>query len=376
MKSSLLFLFSVLTTFTSSAQWQKQLSGTSENLNDVAVLNQSSAVVVGNNGAILKTTDKGLNWVSKNSGTTNNLNAASFRNEENGIAVGNEVISRTSDGGESWSSSTYVDNFTSVSYREPYFGEPNILIGSDNGKILFSGNDGSSWGDTILLSNEPMIAVGFNYCTPNLHSPEALAATTFHTGTTFSPLNHWNLYDNPVNPVWDILTGGDFYDWSQYLIGWYGNPGPIPLLLRRVDSDISWEAIYSFIPAPNIPEDITSVDEKIFVCCWQGKILFTSNGGVTSIEENQEITEYNLNQNYPNPFNPATVISYQLAVSNHIILTVYDILGKEIVTLINEFKPAGFYTIDFKGSNLPSGTYFYKLQAGNYIETRKMVLTK
>ncbi|MDO8549899.1 MAG: T9SS type A sorting domain-containing protein [Ignavibacteria bacterium] len=225
------------------------------------------------------------------------------------------------------------------------------------------------------------------------------------------------MYDNPVNPVWDILTGGDFYDWSQYLIGWYGNPGPIPLLLRRVDSDTSWEVIYSFIPAPNIPEDITSVDEKIFVCCWQGKIynstdggnnwieqstetgedlsaisfynnligysvgkngtiLFTSNGGVTSIEENQEITEYNLNQNYPNPFNPTTIISYQLAVGSHILLKVFDLLGKEVMTLVNEYKPAGFYTIDFKGSNLPSGIYFYKLQAGNYIETRKMVLTK
>jgi hypothetical protein len=93
-------------------------------------------------------------------------------------------------------------------------------------------------------------------------------------------------------------------------------------------------------------------------------------------EVNPIATEFKLEQNYPNPFNPSTVISYQLPVTGNVTLKVYDVLGNEIATLVNEEKPTGEYEIEFNATGLPSGIYFYKLVAGEYTQTRKMILLK
>ncbi len=103
---------------------------------------------------------------------------------------------------------------------------------------------------------------------------------------------------------------------------------------------------------------------------------------VTGINDKptNEITSYSLYQNYPNPFNPSTIINYQLPKSSFVSLKVYDILGREIQTLVNKMQTAGHYTVSFssntKGYQLPSGVYLYRLQAGNYVETKKMILMK
>ncbi len=89
-----------------------------------------------------------------------------------------------------------------------------------------------------------------------------------------------------------------------------------------------------------------------------------------------KISSFYLTQNYPNPFNPATTINYQMPELNFVTIKIYDVLGKEVATLVNEEKPAGNYQIEFNGANLPSGIYFYRIQADDYVETRKMVLLK
>jgi hypothetical protein len=86
--------------------------------------------------------------------------------------------------------------------------------------------------------------------------------------------------------------------------------------------------------------------------------------------------EYKLHQNFPNPFNPVTKINWQSPVGSWQTLKVYDVLGNEIATLVDEYKPAGSYGIDFNAVDLPSGVYFYKLQTGSFVETKKMVLLK
>jgi hypothetical protein len=87
-------------------------------------------------------------------------------------------------------------------------------------------------------------------------------------------------------------------------------------------------------------------------------------------------TKYTLEQNYPNPFNPVTSIHYVVGSQGHVTLKVYDVLGNEVATLVNEQKPSGTYEVEFDGTNLPSGIYFYQLKAGTFVETKKMVLLK
>ncbi|MCH7772115.1 MAG: T9SS type A sorting domain-containing protein [Bacteroidetes bacterium] len=85
---------------------------------------------------------------------------------------------------------------------------------------------------------------------------------------------------------------------------------------------------------------------------------------------------FSLDQNYPNPFNPSTSIQYAVSSMQFVSLKVYDLLGREVATLVNEEKPVGNYEVEFIGDGLTSGIYFYQLRAGNYVETKKMVLLR
>ncbi|MBS4035331.1 MAG: T9SS type A sorting domain-containing protein [Ignavibacterium sp.] len=98
---------------------------------------------------------------------------------------------------------------------------------------------------------------------------------------------------------------------------------------------------------------------------------------VTSVENDELVpAEFSLEQNYPNPFNPSTSIKYQVSSISQVTLKVYDVLGNEFATLVNEEKPAGVYEVEFDASKLSSGVYFYKLNVGSFNEIKKMVLTK
>jgi hypothetical protein len=110
-----------------------------------------------------------------------------------------------------------------------------------------------------------------------------------------------------------------------------------------------------------------------------GTILHTTNGGLSSVVENKldEIPrEFSLLQNFPNPFNPSTKIRYSIAQQSNVLIRVFDILGNEIETLVNEEKTTGIYEITWYAENLPSGIYFYRLQAGSFNKTKKMLLLK
>jgi hypothetical protein len=85
---------------------------------------------------------------------------------------------------------------------------------------------------------------------------------------------------------------------------------------------------------------------------------------------------FDLEQNYPNPFNPSTAISYQLAANSRVSLKVFDLLGREVAVLVNEDQLAGTYRAMWDAARLPSGVYFYRLTAGEYVQTRKMLLTR
>ena len=111
------------------------------------------------------------------------------------------------------------------------------------------------------------------------------------------------------------------------------------------------------------------------------EVIYDTTSGVNDLDHQSMI--FDLNQNYPNPFNPSTKIKYSVNSTQKVTLKVYDLLGREIATLVNVEKPAGEYEVEFNAAshsgevrNLPSGIYFYQLKAGQYVETKKMVLLK
>ena len=129
--------------------------------------------------------------------------------------------------------------------------------------------------------------------------------------------------------------------------------------------------------------DIDSLKLVIFVqssgskTVYQSETISYNDLVVSAGNEIQSVPDkFVLEQNYPNPFNPKTIIGYQLPVSGNVTLKVYDLLGNEVATLVNEFNEAGSHNIDFYATQLSSGIYLYKLHAGSFIETKKMLLIK
>jgi len=104
-------------------------------------------------------------------------------------------------------------------------------------------------------------------------------------------------------------------------------------------------------------------------------LSLTGATGVANASE-QTPRSYGLSQNFPNPFNPTTVINYSIPASGQTALTVYDLLGREVRTLVDEHQNAGNYSVSFDGSKLTSGVYFYRLQAGSFSQTKKLMLLK
>jgi hypothetical protein len=399
MKYLIFFLILLITISPALAQWQIQNIGISEDLNDVFVLNPTTAVVVGNNGTILKTTNNGNEWGAKNSGTTNHLNAVSFYFELVGIVVGDEVICKTTDAGETWSSTYINKNAISVSTLiSPWTGYEFELIGCDDGTILFSTDSGITWEDTSF-SNDHIVTSSL---VSGYHWDMAYFATKYYTAKTYlhpDPLS-WEMFNNPIN-IEDSMTGGYLYDWFKYLIGVRGSSGTTPFILKKLWGDTLWAVEYSFVPPPYVPKDIVSYSEynssSLFVCGSEGKIfnstdigdnwseqytntsetlnaiafggdfigysvgengtiLYTSNGGVSAIKDELPITsDFKLEQNYPNPFNPSTTIKFTLLTSPYpspyqgegtrerflVSLKVYTVLGNEITTLVNEVLSPG-----------------------------------
>jgi len=105
------------------------------------------------------------------------------------------------------------------------------------------------------------------------------------------------------------------------------------------------------------------------------KVFFENN--TTGGDNNSNLPiSYNLSQNYPNPFNPVTKINFAIPKQGYVNLKIYDMLGREVKTLMNEVKTPGNYSIDFNASNLSSGIYFYKLQVNDFVNIKKMVVIK
>jgi hypothetical protein len=198
-------------------------------------------------------------------------------------------------------------------------------------------------------------------------------------------------YDGPLSWPDFILfspNGGEIIEGgNNYLITWYHN-GQIPFMnidfsadsgnnwILIADSVISTQNSYNWL-VPNINSESCLIRIGDFPCAYnQSDSVFTITYPVSTKTEEKLPTEFSLEQNYPNPFNPKTSIQYAVGSGQFVTLKVYDVLGNEIATLVNEEKPAGSYDAEFYAEGLTSGIYFYELMAGEYSNVKKMLLLK
>jgi len=155
-----------------------------------------------------------------------------------------------------------------------------------------------------------------------------------------------------------------------------GNGG---IILRTTDAGATWVSQLSGTTETLF--DVFFTDGKTGTAVGvRGTILHTTTGGiVTSAKDHKETSipvQLMLTQNYPNPFNPSTTIEFALPQSGFVMLKVYNVLGEEVATLIAGEHPAGTFKATWDASDMPSGVYFYRLSAGEYVETKKAVLMR
>ena len=237
----------------------------------------------------------------------------------------------------------------------------------------------------------------------------------FYIPQSLDKIKIWTLYNGTLSwPEYEIISpnGGEtLIGGEYYTVTWWSN-GIIPPSKLEYSSDAgnSWIIIidslflvnnsYDWL-VPNISSYQCLVRVGEYPCAYdESNSYFTITYPVSITNEDELPTEFSLEQNYPNPFNPSTKIRFTIPTSplnpspyqgegqreRLITLKVYDVLGNEIATLVNEEKPAGTYEVEFSaigGSasggnayNLPSGIYFYRLRTGSFVETKKMVLMK
>ncbi|MFA7361669.1 MAG: T9SS type A sorting domain-containing protein [Candidatus Kapaibacterium sp.] len=144
----------------------------------------------------------------------------------------------------------------------------------------------------------------------------------------------------------------------------------------------AWNSCWGWgILQNSIRYKIVAIDNTNWASVYSDFVSFSSEDlergdNMGNLVNNNTVKKYELSQNYPNPFNPVTKINYALPKQGFVSLKIYDITGREIQTLVNEVKQTGYYTVDFNGSQLSSGVYFYKIKSGNFISVKRMVLIK
>jgi photosystem II stability/assembly factor-like uncharacterized protein len=275
-------------------------------------------------GIILRTIDSGINWERIDIGEGNILWSIYFVNESLGWGVGSD-IQKTTDGGLSWVTINDSTGGGSIYFADELNGwSGGISSGGPYGFIHKTTDGGYNWSSISGLDIPSLTDV--NFLDKNIG---------------------WAVGFGSSGPIIKTTDGGN--NWFHQESGTIGSLYSVCI----IDSVTGWTA------GPN-------------------NILKTTNGGVTFVKEhNDEIpTNYSLSQNYPNPFNPSTTIRFAVPSPSFTTLKIYNSLGEEVAVLINKELTTGSYEIEWNAGGLPSGVYFYRIQAGYFVETKKMVLMR
>ncbi len=385
-------------------------------LRAVYFITSSIGFVAGDSGKILKTTNGGVNFVQVYTGTYERINSLCAIDPMNIWAVGdNGTMLKSTNGGDSWVQYYY----TTYNLKQVYFipntnfgycvGDMGTIlrtneapgiggIGTGNSEIAIPFNTQYSDGRTNLLyfANElnsltgsnsiNIFTIGFNFVNINTQTINGLKVkmknTTQTSVSSFSSSGWTVVFDGGWNPT---STGIQYITLQNQFI--WSNPNN---LLIEICFNNSVGTTNSTVYASNTTAN--TVYHNATNITGDGCVDITG-GTASNIRPNLQLIwlpiptkienvssevpdNFRLYQNYPNPFNPTTKIKYDLPAAGYVNLRVFDILGKEVSTLVSSYLEAGYYIVEFNAFNLPAGLYFYKLEYNGNLVTRKMILVK
>ncbi|MCX6162210.1 MAG: YCF48-related protein [Ignavibacteriae bacterium] len=345
--------------------WNEQvtaLSPTSDALWRINIIDENNVYMTGNGGKVLKTTNGGTNWSVINTGTTYSLLGSYFFNANTGfVAGGSGMFLKTTNGGLNWSYvfSSTTENITCITFTDANTG----YYAGSNAVFAKTTNAGLSWN---VLSNtgstEYIFDIQYVNNTGWVVCSNGVIRKTTNGGSSWFGQSSGNTNSfrsiSMLNENTGYVTREEGY------------------MLKTTNGGNNWLSVFTGAVTPYITCHF--INENIgWVGGYNGTII-SIGSTITSIGINNEIlpNSFMLSQNYPNPFNPTTNISYSISSPGVVSIKIYNMLGKEINEIVNEFNAAGNYSIKFDGSDLPSGLYFYKMSVNNFTETRKMILIK
>jgi photosystem II stability/assembly factor-like uncharacterized protein len=383
----------VIKTTNKGFTWTNQSFLIRDKLNDIFFLNENTGWVCGgyfetfgspsNKMFLAKTINGGNTWFTLLNDTDfdNNLMFMYFFNESSGMAFGRgssgsgptSILRKTTNDGISWSyQPTRVLYSFKVNSNGTFWACERLWndVGIDTAYIISSANNGANWtshkkysktnlSSIDILDNNTVLVLKAEINSPFRHPilVSTNSGATWDSINTFSRVSSMDFIN--LNTGW--LTGARISKTTNAGVNW----------TQQTDSGTYY--FHNIFMRDSVNGLAIANSSKLFI---------TGTGGVVNTSEQSSIVpnHFSLSQNYPNPFNPNTVISYQLPVAGFVSIKVYDVLGNEVASLVNEKQNAGSYSVDFNaslyGSDLPSGIYFYKLITEKFSETKKMILVK
>ncbi|HMS33076.1 MAG TPA: YCF48-related protein [Ignavibacteria bacterium] len=360
----------ILKTKDGGIRWSVLNRFTTKFLNSVYFVNTNTGFAAGDSGTIFKTSDGGSSWIDQTNYRRYNINCIFFTNELSGIAAGgnpeNEraFIYKTDDGGNSWYE-VYDSLSLGVLNSVDFYSESGGIAVGKNGNVLYSYDAGESW-MTDNISPVNLYSVSFQNNINGLISGA--------NGIIYKTTDGGNSWNTIVSGYFIKLNAVKYRDHN-----FAASAGEKGTVLYSYNGGYNWSSEIRITYNDFYALDIINGNKAAAFGEYGSIICSDINKSmlITKISGSKSEEDHKLSQNFPNPFNPVTNLKFEISTSEFVSLKIYNITGKEVSVLVNEFKPAGIYEINFDGRDLSGGVYFYSLYLNNKrSETRRMVLLK